>query len=103
MNDNNNEEYFRTLITQPPLNHYNEYDDEKCVPVTVLDRVFCDDDEVDCSTESEDSVQVLSISNGQSKKKRTTSKQSSVPVTIQCKKVKIKQEKGKQLICSLSS
>ena len=54
MNDNNNEEYFRTLITQPPLNHYNEYDDEKCVPVTVLDRVFCDNDEVDCSTESED-------------------------------------------------
>ena len=50
MDEDDKEEYFRTLITQPPHSKYNQYDDGKCVPETVLERVFCEDDDVDCST-----------------------------------------------------
>ena len=40
MDEDNNEEYFRTLITQPPQSHYNQYEYDNSVPITVLDRVF---------------------------------------------------------------
>ena len=53
MDEDNDEEYFRTLITQPPQSHYNQYEYDNTVPTTVLDRVFCDDDDVDASTESD--------------------------------------------------
>ena len=53
MDEDDKEEYVCTLITQPPRSKYNQYDDEKCVPATVLERVFCEDDDVDYSTESD--------------------------------------------------
>ena len=103
MDEDNNEEYFRTLITQPPQSHYNQYEYVNSVPITVLDRVFCDDDDVDASTESENSVRVLSASNGHITKNRITPEQSSVPVSIQCETVKIKKEKGNSFYCGLLS
>ena len=64
MDEDNNEEYFRTLITQPPHSDYNKYDNQKCVPETVLEPVFCETDDGNCSTESEVSVLVSSQPNG---------------------------------------
>ena len=31
--------------TVPPHSNYNEYDNQKCVPETVLERVFCENDD----------------------------------------------------------
>ena len=84
-----NEEYFRTLITQPPLSNYNQYNDEKIVHETVLERVFCEDDDVDYSTESEVSVLVSSQPNGQFLKNTVTPERPLVSNSI-----KIKTEKG---------
>ena len=94
MDEDDKEEYFRTLITQPPHSKYNQYDDEKCVPETVFERVFCDDDDVDCSTESEISVLVSSQPNGQFVKNTVTPEHSFIPSSIDCSKQKIKKEKG---------
>ena len=95
MDDDANEEYFRTLITQPPLSNYNQYDDEKIVPETVLERVFCDENDVNYSTESEVSVQVSSQPNGQFVKNTVTPERPLVSNSI-----KIKTEKGNYPVVS---
>ena len=94
MDDDDNEEYFRTLITQPPHSNYNQYDDEKNVPETVLERVFCEDDDVDYSTESDVSVLVSSQPNGKFVKNTVTPERPFVPSSIHCSEPKIKIEKG---------
>ena len=101
MSEDNNEEYFCTLITQPPHSNYNEYDNEQCVQCTVLESAFCDNDNVEYDTESEDYVRVLSTSNGNKAKNIITPERASVPDTIQCETVVVKKEKGKHHYCGL--
>ena len=90
MEEDNNEEYFRTLITQPPQSQYNQYAYVDTVPITVLERVFCADDDVEASTESEHSECVVLESNGQKTQNMITPERSSVPVSIQYDTVKTK-------------
>jgi len=94
MDEDNNEEYFRTLITQPPQSQYNQYEYVDTVPITVLERVFCADDDVEASTESEHSECVVLESNGREKQNMITPERSLVPVSIHCDTVKTKKEKG---------
>ena len=93
MSEDNNDEYFRTLITKPPHLNYNEYDNEHCVQCTVLESSFCDDDSIEYDTDSEYSVRILLTSNG-NKAKIITPERASVPATIQCETVVVKKEKG---------
>ena len=82
MSEDNNDEYFRTLITKPQHSNYNDYDNEYCVQCTALESSFCDNDNIEYNTDSEDSVRVLSTSNGNKAKNIITPEQASVPTTI---------------------
>ena len=69
MDEENRDEYFRSLITQlPHHSNYNEYNNDCSEKITVLKSAFCQSD-YEYSTESEVPVLVSSKSNGDFTKK----------------------------------
>ena len=60
-----------------------------------LREFFCEDDDVDYSTESEVSVLVSSKSNGHFTKNTVTPDRSIIPDSIHCVTVKVEKEEGK--------
>lgn len=97
MDEENRDEYFRSLITQPP-NHsnYNQYKNESSKNTTVLESAFYQSD-CEYSTDSEVSVLVSSKSNNHFTKNTVTPDQSTYPDSIQCAAVKLEKEKGNHI------
>ena len=91
MDEENRDEYFRSLITQPP----NELTNKSCEINTVLESAFCQSTS-DCeySTDSEVSVLVSSQSNGHFAKNTVTPDRSTYPEAIKCTTVKLEKEEG---------
>ena len=53
IDEKNREHYFNNLCIEPHHSNYNDYDNDCCVQST---KPACEN-EIECSTESEDSVQ----------------------------------------------
>ena len=95
MDDENRDEYFRSLITQPPhQSNHNEYNIDCTEKIMVRESAFCQSDN-EYSTESEVSVQVSSTSNGQSSIDKITPEKTSIPNSIHCETVQVKREISK--------
>lgn len=80
------------MCKQPNHSSCNAYDNKCCVQSTASESAVCDN-EIEYSTESEDSVCLSSESKGHSSKNRITPEQSSVSISIHCLTVKVKMEK----------
>ena len=95
MDDENRDEYFRSLITQPPhQSNHNEYNVNCTEKIMVRESAFCQSDN-EYSTESEVSVLVSSKSNGHFTKNTVTPDRSIIPDSIHCVTVKVEKEEGK--------
>lgn len=94
----NREEYFRTLIIQPP--HYSSYNESDCEVTTATKSVFCNNEraEDECDTESEVSVHVTSTSNDPLSNNETLLDKN----YIHCATVPVKKVKGNYLAVLLT-
>ena len=84
MNEENSDEYYKSLRTQPHRSSYNKYD---CVVTTTPKRAFCVNEcEVEYNTESDDSVRDCTVSTCYSSKNNITPERPSIPDSICCEK-----------------
>ena len=96
MDEQNSEEYYNSLYTQPNHSNYNEYD---YATTSAPENKFCSNDievEIDSTTESEASLGPSSKSNANSPNNKITPEKPSIPGSIHCETLRIKNVKGKQ-------
>ena len=94
MDEQNSEECYNNLYTRPNHSNYNKYD---FVTTSALENKYCSNDievEIDSITESEASVGPSSKSNGLSTINNITPQKPSIPGSIHCETVQIKNVKG---------
>ena len=96
MDDQNSEEYYNSLYTQPNHSNYNEYD---YATTSAPENKFCSNDieiEIDSYTESEASLGPSSKSNAKSPNNKITPEKPIIPGSIHCETLLSKNVKGKQ-------
>ena len=94
MDEENRDEYFHPLITQPPHHsNYNEYNNQCSEKTTVFKSAFCQSD-CESRMDSEVFVLVSSKSNGHFSKNTVTPDQSTIPDSIHCTTVKLEKKEG---------
>ena len=97
MDDENRNEYFRSLITQPPhQSNHTECNNDCSEKIMVCESAFCQSD-CEYSTKSEVSVLVSSKSNGHFTKNTVTPDRSNIPDSIHCATLKVEKEEGKPI------